>query len=449
MGSPIVDFFRCPEWFEDPGLQIQVGDELASALDAVLAHDPFWRQRSGRWLSHAACEKLIHVLRHEHYQQAERDTSLESRLARELYYFIRPLLGVSLRRHLQRFFLRGWRKRRFPRWPLDRTVDELHELLLMAAMKRKNVDRIPFLWFWPEGHSSCAMLTHDVETGAGLKFCPALMDMDDDAGIKSSFQLIPEERYAVSRADVDSIRARGFEVNVHDLNHDGHLFRDREGFRRRAERINAYGVQFGAAGFRAGALYRNQDWYGDLKFSYDMSVPNVAHLDPQHGGCCTIFPYFVGDLLELPVTATQDYSLFHVLGTYSTDLWRAQMSRIAAHHGLFHVIAHPDYLAEPQAQQVYKSLLAYMTELRAKHGTWITKPGELNAWWRQRANMHLTWSGDRWSVTGEGHERAVIAYAKVLQDGRLVYRLGDRDATADWPGALATAGSLNPDAAFA
>jgi hypothetical protein len=94
-------------------------------------------------------------------------------------------------------------------------------------------------------------------------------------------------------------------------------------------------------------------------------------------------------------------------------------------------------------------LLAYMTELRAKHGTWITKPGELNAWWRQRANMHLTWSGDRWSVTGEGHERAVIAYAKVLQDGRLVYRLGDRDATADWPGALATAGSLNPDAAFA
>ena len=27
---------------------------------------------------------------------------------------------------------------------------------------------------------------------------------------------------------------------------------------------------------------------GALKFSFDMSVPNVATYDPQRGGCCTV-----------------------------------------------------------------------------------------------------------------------------------------------------------------
>ena len=53
-----------------------------------------------------------------------------------------------------------------------------------------------------------------------------------------------------------------------------------------------------------------------------MSVPNVAHLEPQRGGCCTVMPYFVGDVLELPLTTIQDYSLFHILGDYSTTLWK-------------------------------------------------------------------------------------------------------------------------------
>jgi len=82
---------------------------------------------------------------------------------------------------------------------------------------------------------------------------------------------------------------------------------------KRVARINAYGKEFGATGFRAGVLYRNQRWFDALDFEYDSSVPNVAHLDPQRGGCCTVMPYFVGKMLELPVTMTQDYTLFHIL----------------------------------------------------------------------------------------------------------------------------------------
>ena len=133
------------------------------------------------------------------------------------------------------------------------------------------------------------MVTHDVETSAGRDFCPGLMDLNDSFGIKAAFQIVPENRYSVPQALLDCIRERGFELNVHDLNHDGRLMEDLEEFLRRAKDINLHGRRFGALGFRSAMLYRNIDWYEALDFSYDMSVPNVAHLDPQRGGVAPFF----------------------------------------------------------------------------------------------------------------------------------------------------------------
>ena len=91
------------------------------------------------------------------------------------------------------------------------------------------------------------------------------------------------------------------------------MFADKDAFLRQARRINDYAREFGCDGFRSGAMYREQDWFDAFEFSYDMSVPNAAHLEPQRGGCCTVMPYFVGNILELPLTTAQDYTLFHIL----------------------------------------------------------------------------------------------------------------------------------------
>ena len=123
------------------------------------------------------------------------------------------------------------------------------------------------------------MMTHDVETSAGRDFTSQLMDLDDSYGIKASFQVIPEKRYQVPEEYVSEIRSRGFEFNIHDLNHDGSLYLNGGNFCAEQLRINGYVHQYGARGFRAGSMYRNQDWYDAFEFSYDMSVPNVAHLE--------------------------------------------------------------------------------------------------------------------------------------------------------------------------
>jgi hypothetical protein len=76
-------------------------------------------------------------------------------------------------------------------------------------IERALVERLPFIWFWPDGAPSSAIMTHDVETSAGRDRCTWLMDVDDAYGIKGSFQIVPEERYDVSPAFLEQIRARG------------------------------------------------------------------------------------------------------------------------------------------------------------------------------------------------------------------------------------------------
>jgi hypothetical protein len=369
--------------------------------------------------------EVIDNLRLERYpsgQFGECENALKS-----AYYRLRPLTNRTVRKYIQRLRAASWKKRRFPHWPVDTTVENICERLLLLTLQAKGVDRIPFIWFWPDGARACASMTHDIETVEGRDFCAQLLDIDDSLGIKSSFQIVPEERYPVTPEFLDLLRDRGFEICVQDLNHDGRLFDEREEFLRRADVINRYGREYGAKGFRSAVLYRKPEWYGDLDFSYDMSIPNVAHLDPQRGGCCTVMPYFIGDVLEVPLTTIQDYSLFYVLNEQSIDLWKIQVEAILAKNGLASFIVHPDYITEPRTQAVYKNLLILLSELRKQENLWFALPRDIDSWWRARSRMSVVRDGESWRVVGEGAERAVLAFAKVV-DGKLVYELPETPA---------------------
>jgi hypothetical protein len=149
-----------------------------------------------------------------------------------------------------------------------------------------------------------------------------------------------------------------------------------------------------------------------------MSVPNVGHLEAQRGGCCTVMPYFVGDVLELPVTTVQDYALFNYLGEYSIDLWKQQIDLILAQHGLINFIVHPDYIMQTMEHDVFQSLLSHLARLRKDKGLWITIPANVDQWWRQRAKMRLVEGNGKIGIEGEGSEQARIAYA-IEKEGRL------------------------------
>ena len=366
---------------------------------------------------------VIENLRRERYlKKFERGPNglTQQKWIRECYYSVRELLPVWFRQYLQRAYLKDWKTLPFPQWPVDFAVESLYEMLLRMTMIAQGRERVPFIWFWPDGASSCLILTHDVETATGRDFCSSLMDIDLSHGFRASFQVVPEKRYELPPGYINEIRTRGFELNIHDLNHDGRLFEEEVEFLRRAKKINEYVKKYNAHGFRAGAMYHKLDWYDAFEFSYDMSVPNVAHLEPQRGGCCTVMPFFVGRILEIPLTTTQDYSVFHILNDYSIELWKKQIDLIQRRHGLLSFIVHPDYVIQRRPRAVFESLLSHLRETCDRHRVWTTLPGEVDRWWRARSEMKLIEDSNGYRIEGPESERACIAYA-TLDGDRVVY----------------------------
>src|SRR5882724_9000029 len=267
MNKQFLEYFRCPanyvdlrlkgELLPEPGF-FRVGPDLtlygrvSAGQTRRDSSGPLDDVSSALRVERNTCvlpfdlDEVVENLRRERYDGAMPvlRRSATKAFGRKTYYAMRPFLPTSVRKHLQRMALRGWDRARFPGWPIDQTVDRLFDWTMACVIRAHSGQRIPFIWFWPDGYSSCATMTHDVETAAGRDFCSPLMDLDDAFGIKASFQVIPEGRYEISDEFLCSLRERGFEINVHDFNHDGDLFRDREEFLRRVARINDYGRKF-------------------------------------------------------------------------------------------------------------------------------------------------------------------------------------------------------------
>jgi hypothetical protein len=133
-------------------------------------------------------------------------------------------------------------------------------------------------------------------------------------------------------------------------------------------------------------------------------------------------PYFANGLVELPLTTTQDYSLFHILGKYSINLWKEELDSITSTNGLAMFIVHPDYVVDGRGQRVYEKLLMYLSELCNRTKLWQPLPREVARWWRERSHMRIERSSDSWKVVGPGSERARVAFAQI-EEGCLTYHV--------------------------
>ena len=127
-----------------------------------------------------------------------------------------------------------------------------------------------------------------------------------------------------------------------------------------------------------------------------------------------------GGLLEIPLTATQDYSLFHILRDYRLDLWKSQAAGVAARNGLLSFIVHPDYLLDSRARKTYCGLLEFLSQCRSEQGMWIATANELNTWCRLRNQMSLVERHGSWHIDGPGCERARVAFARI-RNGQFRY----------------------------
>ena len=152
----------------------------------------------------------------------------------------------------------------------------------------------------------------------------------------------------------------------------------------------------------------------ELGALYDSSFPDTDPFEPQAGGCCSILPYFLGDLVELPITLVQDHTLWEILARDTIDLWTDKSDWIVANGGLINLITHPDYLDTPARLRMYEEFLEY---LKAQEGGWFALPREVAAWWRTRAGLRCVEDEAGAGIEGEGAEEAALSWWRAAGAG--------------------------------
>jgi hypothetical protein len=309
------------------------------------------------------------------------------------YYHVKPFLPLSLRWAVRRIRIPSIMRRSADSWPIDET----------ASGRPANWEG------WPERRKFALVFTHDVESETGLDNVRKLAELEMDHGFRSSFNFIPEGSYedpAELRAWLESA---GFEVGVHDLYHDGHLYESRESFGHKAESINRYLRKWKAVGFRSGFMLRQLDWLHDLDVLYDTSTFDTDPFEPQPEGSHTIFPFHVQPpagvkgtgYVELSYTLPQDSTLFLLLREKTPAIWKRKLDWIARNGGLALVNIHPDYIDFSNHKRSNESypvalLTEFMDYIRSNYA---------DAYWNPLARDLAFWYRDRHAANGQAAGR--------------------------------------------
>jgi hypothetical protein len=296
------------------------------------------------------------------------------------YYLLKPFLPVSARYAMRRVRAQ-YKLATVKDWPV-----------LESAAKP------PANWpGWPERKQFAVVLTHDVEGPIGVERTRQLAALEAKHGFRSSFNFIPEGTYRVSSGLRKDLISDGFEVGVHDLVHDGSLFKTRDGFAKAAGNINKYLREWDAVGFRAGFMFHNLEWIKDLNVEYDASTFDVDPFEAQPDGMGTIFPFWVpkggkSGYVELPYTLAQDSTVFLILREKTIRYWKTKVDWVAKNGGMVLLNLHPDYVAFESSRNgngvsefasgLYAELLAYIRD-KYTGAYWHALPREVARYYKQ------------------------------------------------------------------
>lgn len=366
-----------------------------------------WRDTDGNVFLPFDPGEVMRLFWSERYRDIGRSATAASCRAAALrgYYLARPALPRPLQLALRRLFTRVQAASAFPEWPAE---DSLHDFYgwLFAVIADLAGGPVPFLGLWPGGRSWALVLTHDVETAAGYRDMELLRAPERARGYRSSWNLVGA-RYQVDDETVRSLREEGCEIGVHGLLHDG---RDLAGriLDQRLPAMWEHASRWSAVGFRSPATHRDWDLMHRLGFDYDSSYTDTDPYEPQPGGCCTFFPYFNRDTVELPITLPQDHTLFTILQQVDAALWLRKAEHIRDRGGMVLALTHPDYAHDQRQAEGYQTLL---DAFAGDESAWRALPREVAAWWRRRAASTIRGNDDGWDIEGPASDAGRVCFA--------------------------------------
>jgi hypothetical protein len=380
-------------------------DAVRDSNDVVRAH--VRRDADGSVFLPFDPDEVVHLIRSERYLSLTTSAlaSGSTRLARSLYYRVRPLLPRPVQIAMRRGFTSVQHRSTFPRWPIETSLHDVLDLVL-AVLGEAGGSPVPWIAPWPAGYGSAVVLTHDVEQQVGYENIHLLRDLELEHGFRSSWNLVPR-RYAVGDDVVAELAATGFEVGVHGLYHDGRDLESARMLRRRLPEMQEWAERWHAVGFRSPATHRIWELMPELGFDYDSSYPDTDPYEPVAGGCCSWLPFMNDDLVELPITLPQDHTLYEILRVDAAEHWCAKADEVGDRGGMALLITHPDYMLDANRLDDYRSFLAHVAE---RADVWRALPRDVSAGWRRRGSSSLVLRDDRWAATGPAAADAAVVF---------------------------------------
>lgn len=321
----------------------------------------------------------------------------------QAYYRIKNFIPATLRHRLNSAVVRMRGKREFPGWPCEGALIDYRRQWLKESLETLDALDGWHIAFWPSGIKCAVVLTHDVESAAGMRRMEAMADLEERYNFRSAWNL-PLAQFDIDWNLVERLRRRGFEFGAHGLCHDGRLFRSEADFKELGPILEQLASTHELKGFRAPSTLRRAEWISQLSFDYDCSFFDSDPYEPQPGGTCSLFPFFLGNMVELPYTLPQDHTLIHLLRRGPLQVWRAKAQWIEALGGMILTLVHPDYCGRGRYFDDYETLLKQLNDLAS---AWRALPSEVAGWWRQRDQMRLIVAAGSPVIAGHGAERAL------------------------------------------
>lgn len=324
-------------------------------------------------------------------------------LASHAYYRARPLLPYRAQMALRRRFRSLQERAVFPAWPTETSLHRL-EALVLGLVERVAGEPLPWISAWPAPYTWAIVLTHDVERARGYGQIEKVLTVEQRLGLRSAWYFVPERDYTVEESMLNRVRDQGGEICLHGLRHDG---RDLSPgiFQERLPLMRAYLDEWGARGFRGPATHRDRALVQELGIEHDSSWSDVARYEPQHGGTCSWYPFFIGDVVELPITLPMDHTLFELQRVRSPEPWISKSAFIRSHGGMVLMVTHPDYLVDVERLVIYE---CFLEAYAADPSVWYALPSEVASWWRRRANSEIALSNGAWTVVGPAAGEALV-----------------------------------------
>ena len=349
-----------------------------------------------------AIESSEPLIRHYLFEEYLAPTKRLPSPAVMTYYRVKRFIPIGIRHWINYAAVRARLRDAFPNWPCETALLDLWQQWLRTSLQAIGQDDPWHIAFWPNGRRCCIVLTHDVESAEGFARIERMAELEERYGFKSSWNL-PLAQYPIDWKAVERMRARGFEFGAHGLAHDGRMFRSRHDFEVCKMLVERIADEHDLRGFRGPSTLRNAQWIGTMAFDYDSTFSDTDPYEPQPGGTCSLFPFFLSEVVELPYTLPQDHTLIHLVRRNPVSIWVTKAHWIQSLGGMILALTHPDYLANDENLPAYEELLKALSDFDA----WRALPHEAATWWRDRAKMKLNIKDGKPSIEGPSARRAM------------------------------------------